>query len=170
MVFFDGVSMSEVTGFFGGKFMPLHKGHLYCIDVAARQCDRVVVIMFINGDDELEILKEHDEPELKVENRIKQLEHVCRLYDNVEFYIINDDDCRTSDGVNDWDMETPLVRAHVPHMDYVYSSEPSYDAYFKRAYPEATHVIVDEKRIKYPISATMIRAMQSLEEKKEWMV
>ena len=28
--------------------MPLHKGHLYCIDVAASQCDRVVVIMFIN--------------------------------------------------------------------------------------------------------------------------
>ena len=43
------------VGFYGGKFMPLHKGHLYCIDVASKMCDRVVVIMFINGDDELEI-------------------------------------------------------------------------------------------------------------------
>lgn len=162
--------MEKITGFYGGKFMPLHKGHLYCIDTAARMCDRVVVIMFINGDDELEIMKTHSEPELKVENRIKQLEKVCELYKNVEFYIINDDYCRNEDGTENWDAETPLVREHVPHMNYVYSSEPSYDAYFKRAYPEAEHIIVDEKRVNYPISATMIRAMKTLEEKKEWMV
>lgn len=162
--------MASIHGFFGGKFMPLHKGHLYCIDTASRQCDDVVVIMFINGDEELEIMKKHSDEELSVESRIKQLEKVCSLYDNVSFYIINDDYCRNPDGTNNWDMETPLVRAYVPHMDYVYSSEPSYGEYFKRAYPEATHIIVDENRITYPISATMIRAMKTLEEKKEWMV
>ena len=162
--------MPEIVGFYGGKFMPLHKGHLFCIDTAAKQCDKVVVIMFINGDDELEINKSHDEKELKVVSRIKQLEKVCSLYKNVSFYIIDDDYCRDPDGTNNWDMETPLVREHVPHMDYVYSSEPSYGAYFKRAYPEATHVIVDEKRINYPISATMIRAMKTLEEREKWMV
>ncbi|MCR5608334.1 MAG: adenylyltransferase/cytidyltransferase family protein [Lachnospiraceae bacterium] len=162
--------MSQITGFYGGKFMPLHKGHLYCIDVSARQCDKVVIIMFINGDEELEILKTHDEEELTVEYRIKQLEKVCKLYDNVSFYIIDDTFCRNDKGENIWDMETPLVREHVPVMDYVYSSEPQYGDYFKRAYPEATHVIVDEKRVHYPISGTMIRAMELLEEKKLWIV
>ena len=162
--------MAAIHGFFGGKFMPLHKGHLYCIDTAARQCDDVVVIMFINGDNELEIMKTHSEYEPSVESRIKQLEKVCSLYDNVSFHIIDDDYCRDPDGTNNWDMETPLVRAYVPHMDYVYSSEPSYGAYFKRAYPEATHIIVDEKRITYPISSTLIRAMKTLEEKQKWMV
>ena len=42
--------MGKIHGFYGGKFMPMHKGHLYCIDTAARMCDDVVVIMFINGD------------------------------------------------------------------------------------------------------------------------
>lgn len=162
--------MEKIHRFYGGKFMPLHKGHLYCIDTAARECDDVVVIMFINGDDEIEISRTHHEPELTVENRIKQLERVCELYDNVTFHIIDDKYCRDENGVELWDMETPLVRQYVPYMNYVYSSEPSYGEYFSRAYPEATHRIVDEKRITYPISATMIRAMQTMEEKAQWMV
>lgn len=163
-------SEKMVCGFFGGKFMPLHKGHLYCIDTAARQCDRVVVIMFINGDDEKEIEKENPDPLWSVENRTKQLQKVCALYPNVEFGIIDDNLCRAPDGTIDWDLETPLVRQYIPKMDYVYSSEPGYDAYFKRAYPEAKHVIVDEKRERFPISGTMIRAMNLLEEKEKWMV
>ena len=154
MILKDKNETKKVVGFYGGKFMPLHKGHLFCIDTAARQCDQVVVIMFINGEDELEIMKTHSEAELMVENRIKQLEKICALYKNVEFYIIDDNFCRDEDGNECWDAETPLVREHVPRMDYVYSSEPSYGAYFARAYPEAIHIVVDEKRINYPISAT----------------
>ena len=162
--------MEKKYGFYGGKFMPLHKGHLYCIDTAARMCDHVVVIMFINGDDELEILKTHHEKELTVESRIAQLEKVLKLYPNVEFQIIDDNPLREPDGSENWDKETPLVRQYVPHMDYVYSSEPSYGEYFSRAYPEAEHIIVDEKRKTYPISGTMIRAMELLEDRQKWMV
>lgn len=162
--------MDKKFGFYGGKFMPLHKGHLYCIDTAARMCDHVVVIMFINGDDELEILKTHHEEELTVKARVAQLEKVLTLYPNVEFHIIDDNPLRNPDGSEDWDKETPLVRQYVPHMDYVYSSEPSYGEYFSRAYPEAKHIIVDEHRKTYPISGTMIRAMEFLEDKQKWMV
>ncbi len=161
---------NKIEGFFGGKFMPLHKGHLYCIDVACRMCDRVVVIMFINGEDECEILKTDHSPELKVEARIKQLEKVCSLYPKVEFHIIDDAKLKLPNGMTDWDAETPLVRKWVPKMDYVYSSEPSYGEYFSRAYPEAQHILVDVERKNYPISGTMIRAMKLLEEKQEWMV
>ena len=82
--------MGQIHGFYGGKFMPMHKGHLYCIDTAARMCDHVVVIMFINGDDELDILKTHHEEMLSVGARIEQLEKVCTLYPNVEYHIIDD--------------------------------------------------------------------------------
>lgn len=159
-----------IEGFYGGKFMPMHKGHLYCIDVAARECDHVTVIMFVNGNDELDILKTNSAPELHVRSRIEQLKRVCKLYDNVTFEVVDTQDCKLPDGSEDWDAETPLVRQYIPKMDYVYSSEPSYDAYFKRAYPEATHHIVDAERITYPISATMIRAMETLTEKQKWMI
>ena len=145
----------------------MHKGHLYCIDTAARMCDHVVVIMFINGDDELRILKTNHDEMLTVGSRIEQLKRMCALYPNVEFQIIDDNPLRGPDGE---DKETPLVRQYVPHMDYVYSSEPQYGEYFSRAYPEATHIIVDAERKTYPISGTMIRAMEILEERKKWMV
>ena len=157
------------VGFYGGKFLPMHKGHLYCIDTAARQCDKVVVIMFINGDDELRVKRTDQHKTLDVDYRIAQVKKVCELYDNVEFQIIDVMNLKLADGTEDWDAETPLVRRYVPKMDFVYSSEPAYGEYFARAYPEAKHVIVDEKRETYPISSTMIRAMNEME-KREWMV
>ena len=159
-----------IEGFYGGKFLPMHKGHLYCIDTAAKQCDHVVVIMFVNGDDELAVMRNEHGRELEIDERIKQAQRVCGCYDNVDFYVIDVIDLKLPDGTEDWDAETPLVRQYVPKMDFVYSSEPDYGAYFKRAYPEATHVIVDAQRKRYPISGTMIRAMNQLEEKQQWMV
>lgn len=159
-----------IYGFFGGKFLPMHKGHLYCIDTAARQCDHVTVIMFVNGEEELRVRAENRDEMLSIPFRTEQVRRVCALYPNVEFHVVDTISLRTPDGQEDWDAETPLVRAFVPHMDYVYSSEPSYGAYFSRAYPEAEHVLVDVKRKTYPISGTMIRAMKLLEEKEKWMV
>lgn len=158
-----------IEGFFGGKFYPMHKGHLYCIDTAARQCDHVVVIMFINGDDELRT-QNPDDPTLMIDYRIEQGRRVCSMYPNVDFVVIDVLDLKLPNGDEDWDAETPLVRRYVPKMDFVYSSEPEYGAYFSRAYPEATHIIVDAERRSYPISSTMIRAMTVLEDKEKWMV
>lgn len=158
-----------ITGFYGGKFLPMHKGHVYCIDTAARQCDYVIVIMFVGGDDELRVLSHQKEKMLGVEARTAQLKHICNLYSNVECCVIDVTDLKLPDGSEDWDAETPLVRRIIPHMDFVYSSEPSYGAYFARAYPEAKHIIVDAKRITYPISSTLIRAMNEVD-RKNWMV
>lgn len=157
-------------GFYGGKFLPMHKGHLFCIDTAAKICDHVTVIMFVGGDEEIAARKNSQSPDLEVDARTKQAQRVCDAYPNVTFRVVDVTDAKLPDGTEDWDAETPLVRRYVPRMDYVFSSEPRYDAYFKRAYPEATHIIVDSERKKYPISSTMIRAMKELKEKEKWMV
>lgn len=159
-----------IYGFYGGKFLPMHKGHLYCIDTAARQCGHVTVLMFVGGDDELRICSQPHSEILSPAYRQAQLARVCALYPNVEWHTVDVTALKLPDGTEDWDAETPLVRQFVPHMDYVYSSEPSYGAYFARAYPEARHIIVDAERRTYPISSTLIRAMQKLEEQQKWMV
>lgn len=96
--------------------------------------------------------------------------------------------CRYPNGKEDWDAETPLVISEISTsneiltfdcvnirdgafnqaqpFDYVYSSEPSYDEYFKRAYPFAEHIIIDTERNAVPISATMIRDMDAETAKK----
>ena len=140
-------------GMYGGKFMPFHKGHNYCIQVAASECEKLYVIIFHGGVDEMNILKKHKEKYLTVEDRIKHLRKIIDKYDNVELRLIDIHNLRLPDGPEDWDAETPLVRNIVgDKLDAAYSSEISYDPYFKRAYPECVHRVVDYKRIHYPIS------------------
>lgn len=156
---------------FWWKFMPLHKWHLYCIDVASHECDLLYVILFANWSGEEKILKlDPWDKMLSVESRFACLKEVCNHYDNVIPIIIDVSRCRNPDWTENWDAETPLVREYIPRMTYVYSSEECYSEYFAHAYPEAEHHIVDAKRKKYPISGTLIRAMKTLDEKKEWMV
>ena len=42
-------------GMYGGKFIPFHEGHKYCLDVASKQCRIVYCLMFIGGADENKI-------------------------------------------------------------------------------------------------------------------
>ena len=156
-------------GMYGGKFMPFHKGHNYCIEVAAKECKKVYVIFFHSGCDEEKILKKNKASYLTVEERTKHLENICKNYKNVVLTFIDCSKLRLEDGSEDWDAETPLVREIVgSKLDAVYSSEISYDDYFKRAYPEAIHRIVDYKRIHYPISGTKIRNMKNKKERELW--
>lgn len=158
-------------GMYGGKFMPFHKGHSYCISFAAEECEKLYVILFYGSKDEEDILNNNKEDYLSVEDRKKRINKIIKNYNNVEFVLIDVSNLRTADGSEDWDGETPLVRKVLGNkLDAVYSSELSYDPYFKRAYPEAVHRIIDYKRIKYPISGTKIRNMKNVKEREKWII
>ncbi|MDE7121208.1 MAG: adenylyltransferase/cytidyltransferase family protein [Oscillospiraceae bacterium] len=161
-------------GMYGGKFLPFHKGHKYCIDFAAQECEKVYVILFRGGAEEEKIRVSHQEEWLSAEERIRKMKELCRQacqYAEVIPVSIDITTLRLPDGSEDWDAETPLVRSVLGNcLDAVYSSEESYGSYFSRAYPEAVHRLVDVQRLHYPISGTRIREMTSMEEKKKWII
>ena len=161
-------------GMYGGKFMPFHKGHNYCAEFAARECETVYVILFYGCADEEKILKQHPEWWLSLEERKKQMLKICENNSHLAKIVpalIDVSKLRTPEGEEDWDGETPLVRKLVgARLDAVYSSEISYGDYFARAYPEAQHRLVDVERINYPISGTRIREMKDRKEREQWMI
>ena len=161
-------------GMYGGKFLPFHKGHRYCVEYAAKECEKVYVILFHGGADEEIILQKHPEIWLTVEERRKQLYRICEsVSEQAEIIpsLIDISGLRLPDGSEDWEAETPLVRKLLgDRLDAVYSSEESYGDYFSQAYPEAVHRLVDVPRIHFPISGTDIRNMQTEEDRTKWTV
>ena len=141
-------------GMYGGKFMPFHKGHLYCIQKAVEQCDEVYVLLFFGGEDEVNILKNNHDEDLDYKHRFETIKKCCteKFGDKVKVRLIDVTNCKLPNGEEDWDAETPLVLKTMGKMDAVYSSEISYSAYFDRAYPWAKHVLVDPPREVWPIS------------------
>jgi len=165
------MSKKYAVGMYGGKFMPMHIGHLRCLKIASEECEHVYCILFYGGDQED---KAHaDSPKdnsLSLDSRIKQLYRACQYFDNVTPVVLDISKCRNEDGSENWEAETPLVREAIGHhLDAVYGSEPSYGEYFSNAYPYAVYRCLDPERKHIHISGTELRNM-SYAERKEWMV
>ncbi len=147
-------------GMFGGKFMPFHKGHLYCLETASRLCEHVRQILMAGSPDEERILRNlpPDRREaLSPERRFERMKAAGDRLGNVETILLDISACRTPEGAEDWDAETPLVLARCGRFDAVFGSEPSYAEYFARAYPWAEYVLVDPPRLRCPVSGTALR-------------
>ena len=147
------------TGFYGGKFFPFTKGHYLCLKKLSDECEQGICILFLNGKDEMEYSGKRY-AWLSKEDRIEKINAICKIFPNIRFTTLYCDVIYNYNNIEDdnWDKETAFVKAVVGEpFDVVYSSEPSYSEYFKRAYPFAKHVLVDPKREIEPISATMVR-------------
>ena len=66
-------------GMYGGKFLPFHKGHLHCLEIAAHECETVYLIMFYGGNEEEAAVAKFsgDADFLSVKNRIDKVIEVA---------------------------------------------------------------------------------------------
>lgn len=147
----------EKIGFYGGKFFPLHKGHLDVMIKASSMVDKLYIIMFHDERAERLLCEGNvwqrkakiDYEEMKPRKRMAWISKALKGIDNVVIKEI-------SKGYGNWDEEAVEVRKIIGrNPDVIFSSEPTYDSIFKSLYPGVKHIVFDREII--PISATQIR-------------
>ncbi|KQL48512.1 nicotinate-nucleotide adenylyltransferase [Brevibacillus choshinensis] len=144
------------VGFIGGKFLPLHQGHVYAITQAACYCDELYVILSYSQIRDRKLCEAAEIQEMPYEVRLRWLSGMAKDMENV--HVLAVEDAADSDESYDWAAGAANIRRKIGKpIDYVFSSETAYEPIFHQLYPEAKHIIIDADRSQVPISATRIR-------------
>lgn len=149
-----------MIGLMFGKFAPLHKGHIHCINESLRYCDTLVVV--VSYDQKFnDTLEDFWKFKLTLENRMGWLDEVFK--DNSNVIITYVDESSLKGYPNSWEEYADLVYeafqqvTNVSYPGIVFTSEWEYDDGIKTYFPESVHVVIDDNRTTVPISATNIR-------------
>lgn len=124
-----------------GKFYPPHKGHKYLIETALTQVDELTVIVCGKKDQTIP-------PKLRGEwlKKLHPKANVLVIEDITTELIENDP--------KSWAEATTRWIGH--SLDFIFSSEDYGELYAELL--GCKHVLVDKTRVKFPISASMIRS------------
>ena len=158
------------TGFYGGKFLPFHRGHLDCILRCASECEKLFVVLMHNEEQERQILADYNGPipieRLDAHTRELAIRAELAPFENIEvlaYDCLEADTRAMSEGKHPWFYECQDLVKLMGRFDVAYSSEPEYSANFRAFYPWAEAVVLDEERARNPISATAVRTMPFFE-------
>lgn len=135
--------MNKKIGFTIGKFAPFHKGHEYLIETALKEMDEFYVVVY-------------DTPQFNIDIETKT-KGIQKRFPNVK--IIKAFNSPKEYGLDEQSVNIQMrylskIIKDIP-VNYFYSSE-EYGQYVAQ-YLDIKNVVVDKERVKYPISATMIR-------------
>ncbi|WP_449536256.1 multifunctional transcriptional regulator/nicotinamide-nucleotide adenylyltransferase/ribosylnicotinamide kinase NadR [Ferdinandcohnia sp. Marseille-Q9671] len=143
------------VGFYGGKFLPLHQGHVFAIIKASTMVDELYVVLSHSEKRDRELCEGSKLPYIPSRIRLRWLSQLTKDMKHVKVIEVEDHD---GDEDYDWSEGALQIKAAIgKKIDVVFSSEVEYDPIFQELYPEATHILLDEKREQVPISATDIR-------------
>jgi HTH-type transcriptional regulator, transcriptional repressor of NAD biosynthesis genes len=146
---------NKTVGFIGGKFLPLHLGHIYVMIDASNQVDELYVILSSSKNRDKELCERDGIKYIPAETRLTWLGEGLNNISNAHIIHIEDDQW---DYNYDWeDGANRIKKAIGKPIDYVFSSENSYNELFKKYYPDSKHIVVDDKRKTITISATELR-------------
>ncbi|MCM3586641.1 multifunctional transcriptional regulator/nicotinamide-nucleotide adenylyltransferase/ribosylnicotinamide kinase NadR [Mesobacillus maritimus] len=143
------------VGFYGGKFLPLHLGHVYAIIQASTMVDELYVVLSHSENRDKELCKNTNIDYIESRVRFRWLHQLVKDMEHVKVLAVED-----SNGDKDYNWHEgafEIKRKIGKPIDYVFSSERAYEGIFANLYPHSTHIIIDGKREMVPISATKIR-------------
>lgn len=145
----------KTVGFIGGKFLPFHQGHIYVIIAASNQVDELYVVLSSSKNRDKELCERDGIKYIPAEVRLSWLGESLNNINNIKIVHIEDEHW---DSDYDWEEGANMIKKAIGKpIDYVFSSENSYNEYFKKYYPDSKHVVVDDKRKTVTISATEMR-------------
>lgn len=143
-------------GMYGGKFIPVHMGHVYAMVKASTMVEELHVI--VSYDEAYE--KEHYYPRsymapISYNIRLRWWKQITKDLPHVYVHAIYEPQ---TGQFSDWVLGAQRIKAVIGKpIDTVFSSEDAYGEYFEKLYPDAEHIMIDSARKAYPISATTIR-------------
>lgn len=145
----------RTVGFIGGKFLPLHLGHIYAIKEASKKTDELFVILTSSEKRDKELCKRDKIKYMPSELRLSWIGSVLKDIPNAKLIHLKDN---WGEEDYDWDKGAEMIKKAIEKpIDFVFSSEQEYDEHFKKNFSNAKHVVIDNKRKNLPISATKIR-------------
>ncbi|MEK3976341.1 AAA family ATPase [Psychrobacillus sp. FSL K6-1267] len=159
-----GIQISEYDpnltfGYYGGKFLPFHMGHLSCIIKAASMVDVLFVVVGYDEGYEQKLCQHSKFKWVSSRLRERWVTKATKNLPNVR--VLSHYERRSPDHMTDplvKQANDSLLQKLGGRLDYVFSSEPEYDTYFNKYFPASQHFIFDRNNSPFPISATEIRA------------
>lgn len=138
--------MKYKHGMLLGKFCPPHRGHLYLIQKAAEQCEKLTVL----------VCSIKSEP-IPGDLRYYWLSSIFSDDKNINMVHVTDENPQyPHEHPNFWTIWVNTIRENAPDIDAVFSSE-SYGIELGK-YLGIPHVMIDIERKSVPISGTLIRS------------
>lgn len=144
------------VGMYGGKFVPVHLGHVYAMIRASTMVDELHVIVSFDTEYEKKVIfKDAKIPSIPFRQRLRWWTQLAKDLPHVHVHAI--EEIQTV-RFSDWEKGAEAIKKAVgKEIDVVFSSEHRYSEYFDVLYPNAKHEVIDAGRENFPISATEIR-------------
>ena len=135
--------LSKKTGLIIGKFMPIHKGHMYLINEAKKKVDHLTVL----------VCSLNQEPILGV----LRYNWVKELYPDINVQHLTDENpSYPEDDPDFWNIWVKSISKFCDEkIDYVFTSENYGEELARRL--DSKHVLIDLKRKTFPVSGTDVR-------------
>lgn len=158
----NGVQITEYKdkkiGYYGGKFLPFHKGHLSCIIQASTMVDILFVVVCYDNDYDKSICENTKFKWVSSNTRERWITESLKDFKNIR--VLTHHEPRFENYLGNAELlkcNRLLLEKLGGRIDYVFSSELEYEQYFKEYLPKSKHLIIDSERKLIDISATKIR-------------